>query len=1412
MPEKALSEAPVDGPQGGQNVDLESLPDLPAATNHPIFQKLQLVTEMNFRSENPDIDDVHQISNETLLTKTKNESFVYGTCLIEFVKRVAKGVIPVEVMEANFSSQTIVADVLTALNLIVDTGRMKILKEEASDAGIGGIQRYNYECRDLEQIIQDIIDNGLLTVEELKRGIRNPDLNEFFRQKFAGKEPHKPSIIAQYYQLKPHGGQLHGDRKSRDALGRAHTIMDLSEIIAEVTRDEIAGQQTQVTAGAKTQADAEITFTDEENPTLRKGKVIPPIKPPVPPTAAESAELAEVVKLPAGVAEISMNGEEKFIPLMLEGEIYTIGSDPINDIVVKGDSAAKSESIHGMVFVRGGVVYIKAITAPMKLEREYFAEDANGSVVRKKCRDTGLVLTNAEREVDRGQLFFLMPKGKAFEETTALPCFSAIAGYSLQKKEIGEELKERFIRFTGLKADKLFQLLREKDEKVKKTLRDEVLVIERKLERIDEAVRQYVIAVLTPEERERIVLDANNGLSKLLDNSIETYFKRIARTLLKHVEDNRTVPSDIAISESFIRAHKNCRVEVERIEGLFGFAREYGIQVMPEERAQNLMAQVMEKAESRRKEIAAKIKEERRNATIQTEENKKRIADHAEKINAIRRKYKGVHLGDGEVLDENTQFPYVGSVIKITDRHGFVRVDPILINEITIGDHSANTHQIPPMNTAKFSTQDFMASITRDGDDLIMTWLGGSLNLSDTKAVLTSPTFPIEPGQEYKMASCRVVIEENHAYSLRALKQVCPDLARELIEVVFNMDETSEGQDEDALMNLEGLMDTGYVDRRFVADAMAFGMNALVESIMHWDRAREAEAGKGHQHNQIESIKEEPMPDVGIIASLRDFITEEMQRNPLQDAHYLRTLKMLLDVSGKNGLLPKYSKPGTMEFLKSQARRRASAYCEVDAEKNRMIEQDNAPFSLRSIGGKISAGSRKKHQLVLETLKMKASVGAVQIARFHEMGLLDLGNDVFDLPSASVDYCTDIREIVEMRSLLHKFEKGQITHEEIESLRQKSSGWNLSGILSADEIETDNHNMDMNLRDNDSVEYYIGKLAVAMGRKALRSAAMAQDPRRSVAVIAKLKNMGLLKDADLMQLPELPVENIRVILAELESNSRYLNEQDALKVESTREAHKEFSVLQKVAFRVDKAIVKAAREENLEVLVDEAGIVTDDILMHRMERLGVTLPAIEKIEGISEAEMKALNMVAQINYQRDWASICKEYRKLALELGELEVGKILACDDADYRMVIVNETVRKGLFTYDELGITAEQMRADVDGTRALTQARIREAKLKDIRDKYDGLMAPYQNSDIDDLSYLNAIKLNEITDPDEKHTATVWLGALSRAKIAGIIQSIDRNEDVAYLKMIAAGIIASGFDPSQEFSPEEVAKLGTGG
>lgn len=1395
-----MNGAPDNDIQNSVPTDLDRLPDLPSAVNNPIFQKLVLITGIIFRRGNPGMVDPHSLNNEELLLHTKSESFVYSTSLVEFVQRVAKGVIPVEEMEANFSEQTIKTDIMDALNVLVDMGDLRISKEEGSDSGTGERPVMNYECPVLEQIIQDIIDNRLLSEDEIRISIRNAELHEFFSQKFIKKEDFKPTFISRYYERERHG--------EKEKIERAHTLLEFSSIAAEIENEQIASEKGKVPTGVSGKADdIDISFTDEESPTIRRRISLPSAPALIPPTASEAAELEEKVKVPGAIAEVTIDGEQNFRPILFEGEMCTIGSDPINDFVVSGNYANKTEPEHGKIFAKGGVIHIGAISAFLKLEKEYYEQDENGNMEKREYPGgNNIVFKGPEKPVARGQVFYLMPLNGAFNDTTDVPCFSTKADYEFSKKEIQDELKSRFIRFTELKADKLFQSLHEKDEKKTKILRQEALAIEKKLEKLDEAAQKYGITMMSADERERINLEATFALGSLLNNTIEGYFKNIARFLLQFVEENCPNIYAGSISEAFIRNNEKCGPAIKQIEGLFHFANEFGIQLMPMERAQSLMIQVMAKAESSRLEIVAKIEKEREKNSRVNEENMKRMHERAEKRRGIESQYAGVHLGEGEVLDENTKFEYVGPVIKITDGHIFTRIDPFLIDKITIGHHSANTHRVPRLDTPKRKTSDFMADIEKDGDEFLLTWLKGTINF--TGAVMTSPTLKIDPGMVFSLSTYRVTLEDNHAYTMQALKQICPSFAKELLEVFFNMNETTTEQNESALMNLETLVEKGFVEMRFVEEIIEYGLSAMCANISDWNTARPTTIPKENEDIPEEAIGGEPMAMEGVMEGLYQFINAEMDKKVLQDANYLRDLKLLLDISGKTGFLKKVKTAQLRALLDMQVKKRTVAYCAMEKERKNMIDEEQSTYSMRKVTNFFSENSKKERQEQLRALEFKSALGAIQIARFHEMGLIDLEKDVTHIPGASAEYLANIREIHIVRGLLQKFESGKISNEEIAELRQKSAGMKLSSVLSSDEIENADHNIEVDLSHEVTLEYYVSKLAVMVGGKKLRKATAAEDPRRYISIISQLKNCGLLKDTDLMQLPEMPVENVTIILAELSANAHYLNEQDQLKIEQGWEVRREIIDLKKAAFEVDKLITRAAKESDLEMLLSGAGHIADNVLALRMARLGVTMPAFEKIEDISEEEMKAIKFIAQINYDRTWEVIRSEYRQLALELCRIEVKKILACDDPDYRMTMVGLAVRKGLFTYEEIGMTAEQMQAGVDGTRALTKARILDAKKKELREKYAAVAKTYTD-ELDNIDYLKEIKAGKIADEDEREIAVEMVAELNKSKMAQILENIGRDEDAGYMKMLAKGIMLSGYAPALNFSPEEMAKLG---
>lgn len=1462
--------------------DLDQLPDVPDAVNHPVFQKLELVSGIIFRRQSPVVigaDELSILSNELLISNTKNEAFLYNTFLAEFLRRVAKGVISIQELEANFSENSIKEQVMNALNLLVDSGNLKIIsKEPSSPPGIEP-QKPVLDCTDLENLISDILNNDLLTIEEIQKGIRNRELYDFFHEKFVA-EQRKPTFIARYFQ--PPAGQNPANPQEITAIERAHTYFDLSAIAADIEEQRAhhlkpgaADQEpaiffseepetlkrsnrtltTNITVGTTISMPAvlsqPVASTLAPSTTIRPvSGVAPPAhrdtlahapasKQNTPPTQEaliqeqamlsarsvlsfepapaagaelaaksgeetivkaapdESKDLAEQVKIPGLVVEITPAGDENILPLLIEGEVYSIGTDPINEYVIDKTQNPKIEPVHGLVFARAEKVFLKAAGAPMKLEKERFEIDENGKTIHREYRGNNFVLRNAEKEVEPGRIFHLMPKGRIHEDPTPYPCFTVKDKPVLTRAQIKEALRQQFLRLMSAKAELLFNLLREKDPAVSHSLLALLSDLEGtesgngnkikkgKLERIDETASRYGIEIFSADERQGVIMDNLYPIAVLINNAVTRYLKEIAGIMYRQLS---TYPPDILarpVTAEFIKNNDQCALPVKRINELLSFARAHGIPVMDMERAENLRDQVIAALEKRRAELLKQHEEDVRIQKEQTEKKLQEMREQAERINAIKARYAAIHLGEEEILDENTKFAYVGPAILITDAIRNRRVDPFLMDEVTLGSHPANTHQLLPKKGIryKYKMKPFMAQIKRDKDEFIMTWIDGDLEFVGSGRIVNGPIFRLEKGNKFRLGAYFITIEDNHAYSEKALKEICPSLAKELIEVIFNVNETGIEQDQKALQNLETLVERGYLNQDFLENIVAFGLERFMDNIFSWDINRAITLDKEEEEEEPDDmlVGNEHMSAEGVKSSLQAFILKEAGKNKLQDANYLQVVKMLLDISVNGRFFNGLSTHKLAYNLKAEAMRRAAAYCAVDKALN---EEQAKQTILERLSSK-----RKQDRLNrLNDLSRRAAAGVIQIAKLDEMELLDLDADVAPMANASLAYIEKIKDTLTIRALLNKFEKGNITIDEIHKLKQLGRGIKVNSVLSDDEMELASHNLSIRLKETTTIESFISTVAIYLGRKAFRDAINATDPRMHVAIISNLMETGLLKDMDLVQVPELLPENIKVILAELKTNAEYLEQRDKLRIEHTKQAKEEMLEMETIAINADKIIWRAAREKNLEIMLDVADLIADEIMAQRMERFSIKIPTVENLRpmpGFTSSESaKNPRLQGIINLERGWNEIRAQAKKNALELAKAEAQKVLACDDAIYRMIVIDEAVKKGLISYEDLGITREEMSYQVEAKRALKRKLFEENRRLELRAKYDSTMQIYE-SELDNLDYLKEIKLETLTDPLEREIALEAIKKLNERKLVQIRSNISNGEDVRYMRIL---------------------------
>ncbi len=1189
----------------------------------------------------------------------------------------------------------------------------------------------------------------------------------------------------------------------------------------------------------------------EEHPTLKR-KALPPKQAarghrdsmPEIDVTAEGSDSVEAVRVPAAITYYQ-GAELCHEPLFGVGDIATIGTDGFNDIIIDPAYTGIIAPIHGAVKYEEDGIYVKGEKGPLLV----------GTAEGKKRT----IMTTKWEKVEDGQVFCLArltsaKSGKNKIEEANIPPFGAEKDYELTREELHEELLKRWKRFQQAKAERVVKLLEAEGAYGLNEVSDELQKINEKISNIQKAGFQYGIHLFDDENK---LTDAlNESLQKAIDlvhKKLTEAIENFRRALFVYVEKITTSESSPDLDEHFIRKNMDDKHEapliLRKIDELVDFAIRNKIPRIPKERREGLIAEAIASAVERGKEIRETLVRQKQAKETETrrflEEKAARKRKHDELLAQKMETFPGgVFCAQGEYLDENTRFGYEGKVVKLKDwdNRDPERVDPLLFN-ITIGHHPSNTHKLRETRTPKYDTKPFMASIHAEpGEDrLIMTWIDGDLKVTGTGAVLAAPAFDLKKGQKVTIGPYHLSIEEG-AYTEAALKQEGPRLAEALLKVIFDMDATSGDQDLQALKNLQDLVRSGVIDKEFVDKFLSYGMGMIWNVVGDWKaEQRPLNLPKDSPDANVELDTLDTDRDI-VERKIKKFIDMEMTKKPLQDAHYLRTLAMCLDYKGD--FIPQEAFKFTQDFelkinpLRQQARKRLEAYVGFYLES---VKKES--IGSKTIGA-LSAGSRKARVERLETVKGKAAAGKIQIARFIQMGLIpekDLEELLAGNGQLASEYLQDIKKIIDIRNLIQSFAADTRDVSLIKRGKQLCTGKVMRNVFSPEEIEIDNHNIEVSLKEETPLEYYLEKLAVAVGIKALREASHRADPRGEVTVLNALFQEGLLKETDLVMMPTeleegqafLGPEEIRRLLKELFGNAHYLEtvEQNKLEEEQNEatlllqaEKHRhglELQLQQKIAeenghldsIMYDSYLVlMEAREKNdLSRLVELADVMMSQQLAERMAFYNKSLSSVEKMERLPVHKNHKSNNLVGVTGEfksRTWQEIRTEWLHLSMELGQEAVEKVMTGRDASYNLVMLEEAVEKGIFKYEYFNVTHEQMEEAIKSQNEKIREEKRVAKMQQLGLKY-GPVINRAAAKIGDMGYLEQFKPDTVTDSDEKAFLKEIMIEINKLKLHKIIAGIQEKRDVAYMKVLAETILESGYVPDSDFTPEQLALLG---
>jgi len=445
--------------------------------------------------------------------------------------------------------------------------------------------------------------------------------------------------------------------------------------------------------------------------------------------------------------------------------------------------------------------------------------------------------------------------------------------------------------------------------------------------------------------------------------------------------------------------------------------------------------------------------------------------------------------------------------------------------------------------------------------------------------------------------------------------------------------------------------------------------------------------------------------------------------------------------------------------------------------------------------------------------RLKADIGAVQIARFLEFGMVKL-QDLQTQDGLSQEYLDIIQRAARIRELLELFKRGGAGINAITNLQDVGRGVRMREVFSVDEINIANQNIEMSFNADSLLEDYLHKLAVFIGRQAFRDALSKEDVREEVKTLRLLVSLGHLRKSDLI-IPEFNfnLEKVKEALDEIMFNADEMgkdeirNEQRRRKNIEARTSAKEQNHQKRMNLVAEAAKVGAAINEvrlkaRLEILLDVAHIIGNSEIAEEMDTEKIMTEAIHIDLPLYKSD--APDRMQGITAQRQlftWKEVERVYKELALDLAKDTVSKIRNGEDSAYNALLIKQGVEQGIFNEQDLNTSLVQIEAEI-------QAERKKLRLVKYRRKHLDKFNTWMNGPVDDLDYLDQIKVEDGTDDEEKKVLKELLDSVSWQKMNGAIEKIKAGEDIAYMKLIAKQLQNSGYDPQDNFSAEQLALL----
>lgn len=461
------------------------------------------------------------------------------------------------------------------------------------------------------------------------------------------------------------------------------------------------------------------------------------------------------------------------------------------------------------------------------------------------------------------------------------------------------------------------------------------------------------------------------------------------------------------------------------------------------------------------------------------------------------------------------------------------------------------------------------------------------------------------------------------------------------------------------------------------------------------------------------------------------------EENITEDSGLFQTLMLFARASREEGLFKDDYFLVSREHLHGEALRRVQRYA-MAAE----IAGKKPSIGTRFFGTRIGRKNKQETEQ-LEREKKIAELGMAEVARFIEFQFVTMED--FRNAGAPPERCEEVLRILKIRKHFARLRENDLTQmEEILELKglckrrgQDGAGvaverdLSMCDVFAPEEITTRNLHIEIDMKPEDSLLAYVRKVAVFAARKAFKRIISSTD-REGITRDARL--IRGLKSANLIHLAQMNDE--------LSENNEYTTPEaveEALAKKEREAANAELALLQRDFARereekevtglighadaIHETLVKARKHRDLETLRDMIAVAPfalDERLQKLMARRDYDL----YIQAKEHVRTDSRKKVGATETRKNWRQIFAEWRgifmKLASEKAKLAVtGRRV---NAHEIKAVLDSGVAKGVFTYEDLGVTSRELERGVKAGRFL----------------YDAMM------DLENFDYLQAKAENE--------------------------------------------------------------------